>query len=149
MKSILFVCTGNTCRSPLAEGIFTKMIASKDSFSISSAGLHARDGLPASEKTVAILAKQGIDFSKFRSQSLRAEKVQEATHIFVMTKSHLQEILTLYPNIREKTFLLSEGTTREDIDDPIGGTLDAYEQCAHAIEEALERILLFIEKNLI
>ncbi|MFZ4116603.1 MAG: low molecular weight protein arginine phosphatase [Chthoniobacterales bacterium] len=149
MKSILFVCTGNTCRSPLAEGLFRNMLRFDQEVMISSAGVHASRGLPASANTLAILAEEGIDLSLFRSQPVTPHLIKQATHIFAMTHRHLRELATLYPDAQKKIFLLNEGTTQEDILDPIGGSIETYRHCFSSIQRALENILMLINKNII
>lgn len=149
MKSILFVCTGNTCRSPLAEGLFLHMLKCDDQFKASSAGLHTVKGLPASSYTIEVLIKHGIDFSLFRSQPVSRCLIEESTHVFAMTHGHLRELLILYPEHQKKFFLLNEGTTQEDIVDPIGGNLLTYQECSLSIQRALENIIMMIKKNIL
>jgi len=147
MKSILFVCTGNTCRSPLAEGLLKKMLTSHHKFAVTSAGLHAMEGMPANPHTLAVLREKGIDFSLFRSQRVTVALVEQATHVFAMTHDHLRGLSTLYPTYQKKFFLLNEGTTQDDVTDPIGGSLAAYQECGQRIQQALENILMLINKN--
>lgn len=149
MKSILFVCTGNTCRSPMAEGLFRKMIAFSKEFTVASAGLHGIKGLPASSNTISVLAEQGIDLSLFRSQPVTPHLIEQATYVFAMTQGHLQELSSLYSQDQKKFFLLNEGTTQEDIIDPIGGSTEAYRSCCKTIQLALQNILMLVNKNII
>src|ERR1043165_7438254 len=97
MKTILFVCTGNICRSPMAEGLFRHAIKGRNDYRVISAGVGAIDGQPPSVHAVRALADLGIDISKQRSRMLTAEVVQQADYIFRMTHSHVDSINLLYP----------------------------------------------------
>lgn len=149
MKKILFVCTGNTCRSPIAQGLFQKMVGYNHEYDVASAGLHAVLGLAASSLSLAVLAEQGIDFSRFRSQPVTSSLIEQATHVFTMTQNHLRELIRLYPQHQKKFFLLNEGITTNDISDPIGGNLETYQECCETIQHALDNILTLLRHNTI
>src|SRR5512140_2776363 len=108
MKTILFVCTGNVCRSPMAEGLFRQITHGRPEYKVMSAGVGAVEGLPPSEFAVRALRELGIDISKQRSRMLTADLVNQADYIFGMTHSHVDAIIMLYPQAAEKTFLLRE-----------------------------------------
>src|SRR5215475_1130218 len=134
MKTILFVCTGNICRSPMAEGLFRHAVKGRSDFRVLSAGVGAVDGLPPSEHAVRALKELGIDISKQRSRMLTAELVQQSDYIFGMTHSHVDTVFLLYPHAAEKTFLLREfddtlDIFEKDISDPIGGSYEVYAYC--------------------
>src|SRR6478672_8447475 len=152
MKTILFVCTGNICRSPMAEGLFRHAVKGRNDFRVISAGVGAVDGLPPSEHAVKALKELGIDISKQRSHMLTAEIVQQADYIFGMTHSHVDAITMLYPHAAEKTFLLREfdetlDAYENDISDPIGGSYDIYCNCRDQIEQGIASMLNFIEQT--
>ena len=86
MKTILFVCTGNICRSPMAEGLFRQAFKGRGDFEVYSAGVGAVDGLPPSEHAVRALKEMGIDISHQRSRMLSGELVRRADYIFGMTR---------------------------------------------------------------
>ena len=135
MKSVLFVCTGNICRSPIAEGLFRRLLGNRKDIAVVSAGVHAVSGQPPSLYAVEVCAEAGADISNLRSQPLTAALVDRATHIFAMTGAHLETIQTLFPQGAEKSFLLREfeepGTTVwRDLPDPIGLGREVYAQCA-------------------
>ena len=139
MKTILFICTGNVCRSPMAEALFRRAAAGRGEFRVFSAGLGAVDGQPPTAHSVAAMHELGIDISGQRSRMLTADLVRQADYIFGMTHSHVDAIALLYPPTAEKTFLLREfdDTLEEfekDISDPIGGTYEIYENCRDQIE---------------
>ena len=152
VKSVLFVCTGNICRSPIAEGFFRRLIGNRKDIEVLSAGVHAVRGQPPSLYAVQVCAEEGTDISDLRSQPLTAALVDRATHIFAMTGAHLETIQTLFPHGAEKSFLLREfeepGTTVwRDVPDPIGLGREVYEDCARIISHALPSVLAFVEQS--
>jgi glycine hydroxymethyltransferase len=152
VKSVLFVCTGNICRSPIAEGLFCRLIGNRKDIEVLSAGVHAVRGQPPSLYAVQVCAEEGTDISALRSQPLTAALVDRATHIFAMTGAHLETIQTLFPHGAEKSFLLREfeepGTTVwRDVPDPIGLGREVYEDCARIISHALPSVLAFVEQS--
>ena len=152
MKSVLFVCTGNICRSPIAEGLFRRLIANRKDIEVASAGVHAVRGQPPSLYAVQVCEADGVDISSLRSQPLTATSVERATHIFAMTGAHLETIHLLFPHGAEKAYLLREfeeaGTTVwRDVPDPIGLGRDVYEVCARTIKNALPSVLAFVEQS--
>ncbi|HEX4696626.1 MAG TPA: serine hydroxymethyltransferase [Candidatus Udaeobacter sp.] len=152
MKSVLFVCTGNICRSPIAEGLFRRLIGNRKDIEVLSAGVHAVRGQPPSLYAVQVCANEGVDISDLRSQPLTPAVVDRATHIFAMTGGHVETIQALFPHGAEKSFLLREfeepGTTVwRDVPDPIGLGRDVYEDCARTIKNALPSVLAFVEQS--
>jgi len=152
VKSVLFVCTGNICRSPIAEGLFRRLIGNRNDIEVLSAGVHAVRGQPPSLYAVQVCAEEGADIGDLRSQPLTAALVDRATHIFAMTGAHLETIQTVFPQGAEKSFLLREfeepGTTVwRDVPDPIGLGREVYEDCARIISNALPSVLTFVEQS--
>ena len=152
MKNVLFVCTGNICRSPIAEGFFRRLTGNRKDIEVASAGVHAVRGQPPSVYAVEVCAEEGTDISDLRSQPLTGPLVDRATHIFAMTGAHLETIQTLFPQSAEKTFLIREfeqpGTTVwRDVPDPIGLGREVYEGCARIIKNALPSVLAFVEQG--
>ncbi len=153
MKRVLFVCTGNVCRSPMAEGLFREMVKGREDVEVESAGIGAMDGQKASTHSLEVLRDMGIDISRKRSNMLTPDAVRRATHIFGMTSSHKQAVETLFPAAAEKTFLLREflgGSAmgaEHEVPDPIGLGRDAYEKTCELIKEALPSVLEFVEKT--
>jgi glycine hydroxymethyltransferase len=152
VKNVLFVCTGNICRSPIAEGFFRRLIGNRKDIDVASAGVHAVRGQPPSLYAVEVCAERGTDISDLRSQPLTGTLVDQATHIFAMTGAHVETIQTLFPQSAEKTFLLREfeepGTTVwRDVPDPIGLGREVYEDCARIIKNALPSVLAFVEQG--
>ncbi len=152
VKNVLFVCTGNICRSPIAEGLFRRLLGNRKEIEVASAGVHAVRGQPPSLYAVEVCETDGVDISGLRSQPLTAELVDWATHIFAMTGAHLETIHMLFPQGAEKTYLLREfeeagATCWRDVPDPIGMGRDVYEVCARTIKNALPSVLAFVEQS--
>jgi RpiB/LacA/LacB family sugar-phosphate isomerase len=152
MKNILFVCTGNICRSPMAEGLFRHATEGRNDYRVASAGVGAADGQPPSLHAVRALREIGIDSGGLRSQLLTPELVEEADYIFGMTHSHVETIMTLFPQAAEKTFLLREfdetlDEFEKDISDPIGCSYETYAYCRDQIEQGIFAMLKFIEQS--
>ena len=152
MKTILFICTGNVCRSPMAEALFRRAAAGLGEFRVFSAGLGAVDGQPPTAHSVEAMRELGLDISGQRSRMLTTDLVRQADYIFGMTHSHVDAIALLYPPAAEKTFLLREfdDTLEEfekDISDPIGGTYEVYENCRDQIEQGIASLVKFMEQH--
>ncbi len=119
---------------------------------MASAGVHAVSGQPPSLYAVQVCAEAGADIAGLRSQPLTSTLVNQATHIFAMTGTHLETIHSVFPQTAEKTFLLREfedpGTTVwRDVPDPIGLGREVYEECARLIKNALPGVLAFVEQG--
>lgn len=154
MRRVLFVCTGNTCRSSMAEGIFKHLLALEgiDDVAVSSAGVYALTGQPASPEAVEALAEWGIDISNHKARLLTPEMVREADLILTMTARHKMAVLEMVPEAAGKVFTLTEYVGfGGDIPDPIGKPLFFYRQNAEEIRRlcrlALERFLAENEKK--
>jgi len=152
MKTILFVCTGNVCRSPMAEGLFRHAVKARNDFQVLSAGVGAIEGQPPSAYAVQALRELGIDISQQRSRMLTADLVNQADYIFGMTHGHVDAINLLYPQAAEKTFLLREfdetlDVFEKDISDPIGGSYEVYLDCRDQIEQGIVSLLKFIDQT--
>jgi protein-tyrosine-phosphatase len=152
-KKILFVCTGNTCRSSMAQSLAQKklqmMNMGSEQVEIISAGTAAIDGCPASREAIKVLKDRGIDLSGHTAQKLTLNMIKEADYIFTMTGLHKEQVLFIDPSAKGKVFTLKEfsGTEKAgmenhmDILDPFGGSEEIYLQCANKLDEAITKML--------
>lgn len=137
---VLFVCTGNTCRSPMAEGILRHLSEQqKQKVDVLSAGIAAFPGDPPSVYAQEVMREHHIDISDHRSRRLRLAHLHAADWVVTMTSAHAQMILNEYPEGKGKIVTLSQWSgLKGDIEDPYGGTKEAYERCAEEIEKKIE-----------
>jgi protein-tyrosine phosphatase len=149
VKTIIFVCTGNTCRSPMAEGLCRKIIADKlgikkylleeNGYKIISAGTAAIYNSPASSHAIEVIKELGVDIANHRSQPVTLSMLDKSDQVYCMTKEHLNTLKEWMPLQASRIFLLDpEG---ENIIDPIGGSADLYRQVAFKIKKSLESII--------
>ncbi|MBC9784531.1 low molecular weight protein arginine phosphatase [Heliobacterium chlorum] len=152
MFTLLFVCTGNTCRSPMAQVLAQKGIAQrglKEQVKVASAGTMAWPGAPASAHAQKVMADRNLDLSEHASRPLDEALIREADLILTMTGSHRDMVLQAAPGNDGKVFSLREFIgTEGDIADPFGRNEQAYACCAGEIEEAIEKALDRIEQSL-
>jgi len=146
---LLFVCTGNTCRSPMAEGIARQMLAQHLSckeiddlpdlgYKIVSAGTMGMDGLPASEGAITACIDRGVDISGHRSRARCASLIEESDFIFTMTRLHRDTVLAWFPEAADRCTWLDIDA---DIGDPVGQPVAVYRACAAQIENAIKNRL--------
>ena len=142
MKTILFVCMGNLCRSPMAEGLLRRKLEREGllkEYRVRSAGVCAVEGAPASPDAVRVMAERGVDISGHRAHDLTPADVEEATLILTMTPSHAESIRREFPRQARKVYTLAEMAGRSyGVDDPYGGSLSEYRRCADEIERLIE-----------
>lgn len=144
--TLLFVCSGNTCRSPIAEAMAREMLAKRlgcdpealaeRGIVVTSAGTHGFAGGPASSEAVDVLRERGTELRGHRSRAVTSELLDSADRIYAMSQSHLAAIEDMDAAARRKAELLDEGN---EVADPVGGTREDYVRCAEQIAAALER----------
>ncbi|MFC1703291.1 L-threonylcarbamoyladenylate synthase [Candidatus Omnitrophota bacterium] len=143
-KHILFVCTGNSCRSVMAAELMKKKVAGRDDIFVESAGVGALPGMSASESTIELLKKEGIDARAHRSQGASDDLVKRSDLILVMERHHKNKLLSMFPFAKERTFLLKEfvkiGELDVNIPDPIGMPMGFYANCFSVIQECIEEV---------
>ncbi|UMZ75119.1 low molecular weight protein arginine phosphatase [Natranaerofaba carboxydovora] len=152
--NILFVCTGNTCRSCIAEDIFRRKIDElgiKENFKVFSAGIFAFEGSSASEQAKEVVEKNGGDLSSHASRQLKPDMIEKADYVFTMTLSHKEGVIQMMPEASDKIYTLKEFVEEEsadlDIVDPFGKAIEIYEKTYKEIESAIEKLLELIIKN--
>jgi len=142
MKTILFVCTGNLCRSPMAAGLMRQRLAVAGldgQVQVRSAGIWAMAGRPASEGAIQVMAEHGIDISQHRACELDVTDVAQADLILVMEEAHRRSIFHLAPQHLQKVFLLSEMAGKHHgVEDPYGQPLVEYRRCADELDGLLD-----------
>jgi glycine hydroxymethyltransferase len=152
LKNVLFICTGNVCRSPMAELLFRDMVKGREDYQVGSAGVGALPGQPASKHTADLLQKAGIDASGFRSRPLTREMMREATHVFAMSEQHLRVMDYDFPDLMDRAYLVTEFAADDEIRgenvvDPIGMGLRAYEETRDMLLSSLPSVLAYIEQT--
>lgn len=156
-KIVLFVCTGNSCRSLIAEELFKRMLqesvesnpSGKDILSqieVRSAGVAPLAGMNPPPGTLKVMRREGIDVSGHRAISLYPELVRKSSLIVVMERKHQEEVLDMVHESGDKVFLLksfSEVSSEHELDlsDPIGHSLDVYKRCTSEIKKGLDGFL--------
>jgi protein-tyrosine phosphatase len=143
LKNILFVCSGNTCRSPLAEGIARKIFPDRSATSVevSSVGSSALEGMPASAHAVEVASRHEIDLTTHQSRLLSRTVIKAADLIVTMGEKHRSTVGVIEPNALGYTVLLTEFCDeRGEVPDPIGGGIEDYESAFELIRRCVEAL---------
>jgi protein arginine phosphatase len=142
VMNILFVCTGNTCRSPMAEAVLKHK--GTDTFEVRSAGVFAVDGSDASIHAKEVLKENDI-IHRHQSSSLSKENLDWASYILTMTSNHKRAIVDQYPHVADKIFTLKEFVLEDpadlDVSDPYGGSVDIYRHTYRELDSLIEELI--------
>lgn len=141
VKKILFICSGNMGRSPIAEALFNKI--ANDDFIASSAGTNTKNGRLAGPDTIKIMREYGIDLSKHKTRQLDENMLKESDYVICMGKNHLEFLLNNFPKYKDKYSTLRE----IDIADPYKAKYEVYKIVANDIEKGIEGFLSKIAKK--
>ena len=137
----------------MAEGLFRKLVAMRGDYSVGSAGVAASRGEPASRETLAVLKKRGAGLEDFASRPISAALIEEATHVFAMTHSHLSALESRFPEHAAKFYVVCEFADIPgkgigiDVPDPIGMGRAAYEDVAKVLDHAIPAIIAYIDQS--
>lgn len=144
---IMFICTGNICRSAMAEGMLKKMaIERKLDIETYSCGIYAEDGDYATYNAIYVSKNYDVDISNHRATNIRNSKIEDMDVILCATKSHKQAVVYMYPNLKDKIYTMKEyaglDKNKQDMDikDPWGYDIETYNNCISEIEKCLEQI---------
>ena len=139
MPSVLFVCTGNIHRSPMAEAMFkAKVVSSEEPWQVESAGTWAPAGEPASEEVRIVLGKVGLDITQHRSRRVNRRILHGFNLILTMEANHKEALRVEFHEIADRIYMLSEMVgIKRDVDDPIGGPLVDFVDAAREIDRYL------------
>ena len=135
MKRILFVCTGNTCRSPMAECMFRAL--GKNEWQVSSASTYALSGAPASIGAQRAMQRRGLSLASHKSQAVTSVLLSQMDLVIGMSESHIMQLRMMYPDCRTPMYAFDD----PPVSDPYGGDDAAYERTARDIERQLPHLL--------
>jgi len=147
---IMFICTGNICRSAMADGLFRKKLNDRkiNNIEVYSSGIYASIGDTPTYEARRVMEEYGVDIKKHRATNIKYSEIKNMDLILCATTTHKNEVIYMYPELKDKVFTMKEyvNYNREnhnliDIKDPWGYDIDTYRSCAGEIDECLELLI--------
>lgn len=154
MISIMFVCSGNICRSPMAHYYMQKKVndlGKEEEYYITSCGTEAYSENKATNDAIYSISKYGVNMINHRATNLEEANIEEADYIICMTKMHYRVVIEKYPKLTDKVYILKQMVIDKkeyiDIDDPWGLDLQVYSGCAEEITQSVDKLIVKLEKG--
>ena len=142
---IMFICTGNICRSAMADAMLKKKVKDENKdIEVYSCGIFADQGDGSTREAIEVMKEYGIDLSKHRATHIRNSNIEEMDVILCATTAHKNNVINMYPELEDKVYTMKEyaGYDKNDLDikDPWGYDINTYRRCAREIEECIKNI---------
>ena len=146
MKKIMFICTGNICRSAMADGLMKKLVKDNNKeIEVYSCGVFAEDGDRPTFNAIEAISEYEVDLKNHRATNIRSSNIKDMDIILCATVSHKNNVIYMYPKLKEKIFTMKEYAEFDandlDIPDPWGYDIETYRFCASTINKCLEKII--------
>lgn len=146
MKKIMFICTGNICRSAMAEGLMKKLVNDNNkNVVVYSCGIYAEDGDMATYNAIEAIKDYGVDLREHRATNIQNSQIEDMDIILCATVSHKNTVIRIYPELKDKVYTMKEyagfDTNDLDIPDPWGYDIETYRFCASTINKVLNKII--------
>lgn len=148
---IMFICTGNICRSAMADWLFKKKLEQNNitNIEVYSSGIYAIDGDVSPYEAIEVMEEYGVELKKHRAINIRRSNIKDMDIILCMTLSHKRDLLYMYPELKEKIYTLKEYVKDDkngiEIKDPWGYDIVTYRFCAAEIDACLDKLIEIVK----